>query len=59
MTLNTVLVVQHPMIRHVAGFAYWILFLISFFGNGAVIFIFLKVKMNKCHLNGLSHETSG
>ncbi len=31
------------MIRHVAGLAYWILFFISFLGNGTVIYIFLKV----------------
>jgi len=35
---------QHPMIGHIAGLAYIILWLISFFGNGLVIFIFLKVK---------------
>ncbi|XP_023334325.1 compound eye opsin BCRH2 isoform X3 [Eurytemora carolleeae] len=35
---------QHPMVNHVVGFAYIILWLISFFGNGCVVYIFLKTK---------------
>jgi hypothetical protein len=31
------LFLQHPMIRHMAGIAYTILFLVSFFGNRCVI----------------------
>ena len=33
------------MIRHIAAIAYIILFLVSFFGNGCVMYIFLKVNI--------------
>ena len=36
---------QHPLISHVVGFAYIILWFINFFGNGSVIYIFLKVQL--------------
>lgn len=35
---------QHPLANHLIGIAYFFLFIISFFGNGSVIYIFLKVK---------------
>ena len=34
---------QHPMVSHVVGIAYIILSAINLFGNGSVIYIFLKV----------------
>ena len=35
---------QHPLINHVVGIAYIFLWLVNFFGNGSVCYIFLKVK---------------
>ena len=35
---------QHPLIAHVVGIAFFVLWLINFFGNGSVCYIFLKVK---------------
>ena len=35
---------QHPLANHLIGIAYFFLWIINFFGNGSVIYIFLKVK---------------
>ena len=35
---------QHPLIAHIVGIAFFALWLINFFGNGSVCYIFLKVK---------------
>jgi len=35
---------QHPLINHLVGLSYFILWIINVLGNGSVIFIFMKVK---------------
>jgi len=35
---------QHPLILHVVGICFFFLWVINFFGNGCVIYIFLKTK---------------
>ena len=35
---------QHPLVVHVVGIAFFFLWLLSFFGNGSVIYVFLKVR---------------
>jgi len=35
---------QHPLITHVFGILFFVLWVINFFGNGLVIYIFLKTK---------------
>eukprot|EP00090_Calanus_glacialis_P025627 TRINITY_DN4013_c0_g1_i1.p1 TRINITY_DN4013_c0_g1~~TRINITY_DN4013_c0_g1_i1.p1 ORF type:complete len:376 (-),score=62.87 TRINITY_DN4013_c0_g1_i1:194-1321(-) len=35
---------QHPLILHVVGICFFFLWLVNFFGNGCVIYIFLKTK---------------
>lgn len=35
---------QHPLINHVVGICFGILWLLNLFGNGCVIYIFLKTK---------------
>ena len=34
---------QHPLIVNVVGIAFFFLWFLSFFGNGSVIYVFLKV----------------
>jgi len=35
---------QHPLVSHIFGILFFVLWLVNFFGNGLVIFIFLKTK---------------
>jgi len=35
---------QHPLILHVVGICFFFLWVVNFFGNGCVIYIFLKTK---------------
>lgn len=35
---------QHPLILHVVGICFFFLWVVNFFGNGCVIYIFMKVK---------------
>jgi len=35
---------QHPLINHVVGICFFFLWIVNFFGNGSVCYIFLKVK---------------
>ena len=35
---------QHPLAGHLVAIAYAVLWAINFFGNGVVIYIFLKVR---------------
>jgi hypothetical protein len=37
---------QHPFFRHFAAILFTVLSLMSFFGNGIVIYIFLKVPID-------------
>ena len=34
---------QHPLVGHIVGIAYIILWMINLFGNGSVCYIFIKV----------------
>ena len=34
---------QHPLVVHIVGIAFFFLWVICFFGNGSVIYVFLKV----------------
>jgi len=35
---------QHPLVLHVVGICFFFLWMVNFFGNGCVIYIFLKTK---------------
>jgi len=35
---------QHPLITHIFGILFFVLWVVNFFGNGLVIYIFLKTK---------------
>ena len=35
---------QHPLVGHIVGIAYIILWMINLFGNGSVCYIFIKVQ---------------
>ena len=34
---------QHPLVVHIVGIAFFFLWIMNFFGNGSVIYVFLKV----------------
>ena len=36
---------QHPLITHIFGILFFVLWVVNFFGNGLVIYIFLKTKV--------------
>ena len=43
---------QHPLVVHVVGIAFFFLWLLSFLGNGSVIYVFLKViRLCNCTLD--------
>jgi hypothetical protein len=47
---------QHPLIRHFAAILFLLLSVVSFFGNGCVIYIFLKVRTTPSPQNPFSQN---
>ena len=35
---------QHPLVVHIVGIAFFFLWVMNLFGNGSVIYVFLKVR---------------
>ena len=45
---------QHPLVGHIVGIAYIILWMINLFGNGSVCYIFIKVQIQEVWVSSIS-----